>query len=87
MSRLYEEVRTRLEEMAMIASRTLDLNAGRQSEVKFCSLTSGAEVELEAVELVCTPQRRACYDYRQGACFELEEAGSEACLARGGKTA
>ena len=82
MSRLYEEVRIRLEEMAMITSRTLKWNACRGPEVGFCPLTSGAEVEFEAVELVCTSQRCGCYDYRQGSCFELEEAGSEACLTK-----
>ena len=81
MSRLYEEVRIRLEEMAMITSRTLKLNSGRRAEIRFLPLASGAEVEFEAVELVCTSQRCGGYDYRQGSCFELEGAGSEACLS------
>ena len=79
MSRLYEEVRIRLEEMAMITSRTLKLNSGRRAEVRFLPLASGAEVEFEAVELVCTSQRCGGYDYRQGSCFELEGVGFEAC--------
>jgi hypothetical protein len=86
MSRLYEEVRIRLEEMAMITSRTLKLNSGWRAEVRFLPLASGAEVEFEAVELVCTPQRCGCYDYRQGSCFELEGAGSEACASPGKET-
>src|SRR5438105_15183095 len=79
MSRLYEEVRIRLEEMAMITTRTLKIHAGRGSEVGFCPIASGAEAEFEAVKLVRTSRGSGCYDYRQGACFELEGAGSEAC--------
>ena len=81
MSRLYEEVRIRLEEMAMITSRNLKFNSGRWAEVKFLPLASGAEAEFEAVELICTSQRCGGYDYRQGSCFELKGAGSEACLS------
>jgi hypothetical protein len=77
MSRLYEEVRIRLEEMAMITARTLRLNADRSSEVKFCPFASGTDNEVEAVELVHTARGCGCYDYRQGACFEFEGAGSE----------
>src|SRR5262245_19964143 len=80
MSRLYEEVRVRLEEMAMITARTLKLHSGPRSEVRFCPLPSGADVEFEAIELVYSSQRCGCYDYRQGSCFELDAAGSEACL-------
>ena len=79
MSRLYEEVRVRLEEMAMITARTLKMHAGRGSEVGFCPIAPGAEAELEAVKLVRTPRGCGCYDYRQGACFEFVGAGSEAC--------
>ena len=82
MSRLYEEVRVRLEEMAMITARTLKLNSGPRAEVRFCPLPPGADVEFEAIELVYTSQRCGCYDYRQGSCFELDEAGSEACLPK-----
>ena len=82
MSRLYEEVRVRLEEMAMITARALKLNSGRRSEIRFSPLFSGAEVEFEAVELLSALQRCGCYDYRLGACFELEEAGAEACLPK-----
>ncbi len=80
MSRLYEEVRVRLEEMAMITARTLKLHSGPRAEVRFCPLPPGADVEFEAIELLSTSQRCGCYDYRQGSCFELDEAGSEACL-------
>jgi hypothetical protein len=77
MTRLYEEVRIRLDEMAMITARTLKICDGRSAEVKFCPLSSG--VEVEAVELLRNSHTRGCYDYRQGACFEFEGAGSEAC--------
>ena len=85
MSRLYEEVRIRLEEMAMITTRTLKMKAGRGSEVKFCPVASEVEIEVEAVELIRTQLGRGCYDYRQGACFEFEGAGSEACSAKEGR--
>ena len=78
MSRLYEEVRIRLEEMSMITSRTLKRIPGPGSEIRFCPLASGTE-EFEVVELVRLPRGWICYDYRQGACFEFEGAGSEAC--------
>ena len=81
MSRLYEEVRIRLEEMAMITSRNLKLHSGPRAEVRFLPLASGTEVEFEAVELICNSQRCGGYDYRQGSCFELEGAGPEACLS------
>jgi hypothetical protein len=77
MSRLYEEVWIRLEEMAMITARTLKLNASRGSDVKFCPLAAGAEVRREAVELFRTTRGHGCYDYREGACFEFEGAGLE----------
>lgn len=77
MARLYEEVRIRLEEMAMITARTLKMNAGRSSEVKFCPFASGMELEVESVELIRTQLGRGCYDYRLGACFEFEAAGSK----------
>src|SRR4051812_41892863 len=83
MSRLYEEVRVRLEEMAMITARTLKINAGRGSEVSFCPIARGAQTEFgtefEAIKLVRTSRGCGCYDYRDGTCFEFEGAGPEAC--------
>ena len=70
MSRLYEEVRIRLEEMAMITARTLKMSGGRSSEVRFRSFAPAAEIEFEPVELVRTSERSGFYDYRQGICFE-----------------
>ena len=71
MSRLYEEVRIRLEEMAIITTRTLKMNAGGRAEVKFCPGVPEVDFEAEAVELIRTLH----------ACFELDGAGSEACPA------
>ena len=82
MSRLYEEVRIRLEEMAMITSRTLKIKAGRTSEVRFCSFAPVVESEFEPVELVRTPGGSGYYDYRQGACFEFTAAGSDTCRTK-----
>lgn len=70
MARLYEEVLTRLEEMAMITARTLRMNAGAGSTVKFNPLAEEGKVEFTSVEIVCTAQGCGCYDYREGACFE-----------------
>src|SRR5215467_10285935 len=78
MARLYEEVRTRLEEMAMITARTLKLHAGAGSEIQFSPFASGLEAGFEAVEIVRTPEGCGCYDYAQGACFESDGAGTEA---------
>ena len=73
MSRLYEEVRIRLEEMALITARVLKMNSGRRSEVNFHPFATDAELEIEAVELIRNGHSKGCYDYRQGACFELDE--------------
>ena len=82
MSRLYEEVRVRLEEMAMITARTLKINASRGSDVKFCPLAAGADGGRETVELFRTTRGQGCYDYREGACFEFEGAGLETSSAK-----
>jgi hypothetical protein len=79
MSRLYEEVRIRLEEMAMITARTLRMKAARSSSVTFCPFPTGAGMEVEAVELIRTQLGRGCYDYRQGTCFDYDGAGVESC--------
>ena len=76
MSRLYEEVWIRLEEMAMIMSRALKMEIGREREIRFCPFASEQKLEFEAVELVRTPRARGWYDYRRGLCFESD--GSEA---------
>jgi len=85
MSRLYEEVRIRLEEMSMITTRILKINPSPGSEVSFRPLASGTD-EFEAVELTRTSRGCIGYDYRQGACFEFGGAGSEARPTKEGQT-
>jgi len=70
MARLYEEVWIRLEEMAMITSRTLKLDAGRESEIGFRHFAQEPKFDYDAVELVRTSRGAGCYDYRHGLCFE-----------------
>jgi len=77
MTRLYEEVRIRLEEMAMITARNLKMKPGWDAEVQFVLFAPEAEVGFEAVELIRTERGCGCYDYRQGECFEFEGAGAE----------
>ena len=69
MTRLYEEVLTRLDEMAMITARTLSMSAGVESEVLFSHVLPGETETLRYVELVRWPQGSGYYDYRQGSCF------------------
>ena len=69
MTRLYEEVFTRLEEMAMITARALKLDARADFAVKFNPLPEPVEHEFAVVEIVSTAQGSGCYDYREGACF------------------
>ena len=71
MTRLYEEVLTRIEEMAMILTRTLKMTSAATATVKFCPLADSADGEFTTVEILSTPQGRGCYDYRDGACFGL----------------
>ena len=76
MSRLYEEVRTRLEEMAMIAARTLRLTGDCASDAEFTFPFVEGEPEFGAVAIVRTSRGYICYDYSQGVCFEFEEPGA-----------
>ena len=70
MTRLYEEVLTRLEEMAMITARNLGMNAGARFDIAFRPLTAAVAGEFEAVELVRGLSGTGCYDYHRGACFQ-----------------
>jgi hypothetical protein len=72
MTRLYEEVLTRLEEMAMIASRTLGIDFGEVTEVVFTHLASGNPWEFQPVEILRGPNISGCYDYGHGVCFEQD---------------
>jgi hypothetical protein len=69
MTRLYEEVVARLEEMAMITARTLRINPAAGFSVRFSPLSEGVDEEFTAAEIVSTLQGCGCYDYRQGACY------------------
>ena len=69
MTRLYEEVFTRLEEMAMITARALKLDARADYAVKFNPMAEQEKREFAAVEIVSTLEGSGCYDYREGACF------------------
>jgi hypothetical protein len=69
MTRLYEEVLTRLDEMAMITARTLGRPAAVESEVLFSPVLPGEIETFRGVELVRWPQGSGCYDYGQGSCF------------------
>ena len=72
MTRLYEEVFTRLEEMAMITARALKLDARAEMAVKFSPLPEQqTDHDFAAVEIVSTAECSGCYDYREGACFEI----------------
>ena len=69
MTRLYEEVLTRLEEMAMIAARTLGIDGREVSDIVFTPVASGETSEIRAVEVLRGPKVSGCYDYGQGVCF------------------
>ena len=70
MARLYEEVVTRLEEMALITARTLKMNTRNEFVVTFKPVAEESRVELSAVEILRTPQGKGCYNYREGTCFK-----------------
>jgi hypothetical protein len=72
MIRLYEEVRTRLEEMAMITGRTLGLDPEAVLDVRFSRLTARGSGESNAVELIRGVMTSGCYDYNRGVCFHQE---------------
>jgi len=68
MIRLYEEVLTRLEEMAMITGRTLGLDTDCVFEVRFRPLSANPDGP-NVVELFRGGVGSACYDYNRGVCF------------------
>jgi hypothetical protein len=72
MARLYEEVLTRLEEMAMITARNLRLEPRAAIEVRFRPL-GVADGEARAVELLRDAFASGCYDYSRGICFQLDQ--------------
>jgi len=70
MTRLYEEVLTRLEEMAMITARNLGLDPRALLEVRFSPLGQAKNGDPDAVELVRDAFTSGCYDYSRGVCFQ-----------------
>ena len=76
MTRLYEEVFTRLEEMAMITARAIKLECRADFAVKFNPLTEQREQHefaVTPVEIVSTAECTGYYDYREGACFGTQK--------------
>jgi len=71
MTRLYEEVLTRLEEMAMITARNLGMPAAVAGEVLFHPIASRLAGGFHAVEVLRGSLGSGCYDYAQGSCFEF----------------
>jgi len=69
MTRLYEEVLTRLEEMALITRRTLRMKPGTCEEVKFLPVFVPEQTGFAPVEIVSTLEGRGYYDYVEGGCF------------------
>ncbi|MEN3310263.1 MAG: hypothetical protein V7603_6465 [Micromonosporaceae bacterium] len=79
MRRLSEEVRGRLQEMALITTRTLGIPLDKDTVVKFAPVTTESQAELGAVtniEIVCGPTGCGCYVEPQGICeFPCGAAG------------
>jgi hypothetical protein len=72
MTRLYEEVLTRLEEMAMITVRSLKLDGQVEFAIKFNPLEGQREHDFPPVEIVSSSECIGGYDYREGSCFGME---------------
>ena len=70
MTRLYEEVLTRIEEMAMITARNLGMPVAAAGDVLFHPVAS-QQAGLHAVEVLRGSLGSGCYDYTQGSCFEF----------------
>ncbi len=78
MQRLSEEVRGRLQEMALITTRTLGIALDSQTAVKFApqELDRGADETGMHIEIVCTPDGCGCYVDPPGICeFPCGAAG------------
>ena len=72
MRRLSEEVQGRLQEMAPITSRTLDIPIGSDSVIKFApQMSSRQSADGETVlviEIICGPDGCVCYVDLPGVC-------------------
>jgi hypothetical protein len=79
MQRLSEEVRGRLQEMALITTRTLGIPLDRDTVVKFSPVETRADGDLGVVtniEIVCGPDGCGCYVEPPGICeFPCGAAG------------
>jgi len=71
MTRLYEEVLTRLDEMAMITARTLGMRSAATADVLFHPIPSRQAGGFHAVEVLRGARVSGCYDYTHGSCFEF----------------
>ncbi len=80
MAKLYEEISGRLEEMALITARNLNLETLDQIEPTFRRLDSISHENQETVvaakkrlakgvTIVCTPRGCGCYDNDNGICW------------------
>jgi hypothetical protein len=71
MARLFEEVESRLHEMARIAARTLNRDTSPGYEIKFNPHPSKQTDEPGPVdiEIICDEHGCICYDYREGICI------------------
>ncbi|QEL16450.1 hypothetical protein [Limnoglobus roseus] len=69
MARLYEEVKGRLEEMALIVSRTLHLPDSGDALAVFHPrpVKPGERMPVD-IEIICHGNVCGCYDYRDGTC-------------------
>jgi hypothetical protein len=79
MQRLSEEVRGRLQEMALITTRTLGISMDRDTVVKFAPVETRADDDpgvVTNIEIVCGPAGCGCYVDPPGICeFPCGAAG------------
>jgi hypothetical protein len=73
MRRLHEEISGRVEEMALIAARNLNMKVNGEGVRMFHPVRNekARQIEFEGVEIICYPNGVcACYDYDSGECYE-----------------
>ncbi len=80
MQRLSEEVQTRLDEMALIVTRTLNITIDSDTVVKFAPSKMPDAQQRSAIgkhiEIICTPEGCGCYVDPPGICeFPCGAAG------------
>jgi len=77
MARLYEEVCSRLQEMALITGRTLGMSTDnldytfrRLKNTGQAAPQLDALIRFQGIEIICSPTGGCgCYDYDAGICF------------------